>query len=92
MNADNYKENCLWLAFKDAGVKDHILEAMKTEFLQRKIPRKNILKLADVHNLFVTIRTEGDKNVQKMGPRDGFPVKLALIKDHYIHDFETDIC
>ena len=40
VDADNYKENCLWLAFKDAGVEAQILEAMKTEFLQRKIARK----------------------------------------------------
>lgn len=94
VDAENYKENCLWLAFKDAGVKAHILEAMKTEFLQRKIARKNIRKIADDHNLFVTITTDGktDGYGLKYGPRDGFPVKLALIKDHYIHDFQTDIC
>lgn len=94
VNSDNYKENCLWLAFKDAGVEDHTLEAMKTEFLDRKIARKNIRKIAEDHKLLVRITTEGktDGYGLKYGPRDGFPVELALIKDHYIHNFRTDIC
>jgi hypothetical protein len=94
VDADNYKENCLWLAFKDAGVEAQILEAMKTEFLQRKIARKNIRKIAEDHKLFVTITTDGktDGYGLKYGPRDGFPVELALINEHYIHNFKTDIC
>ena len=94
VEAENYKENCLWLAFKDAGVEAHILEAMKTEFLQRKIARKNIRKIAEEHKLFVSITTDGktDGYGLKYGPRDGFPVELALVRDHYIHNFKTDIC
>ncbi len=76
-----------------AGVEAHILEAMKTEFLQRKIARKNIRKIAEDHKLFVTITTDGktDGYGLKYGPRDGFPVELALVHDHYIHNFKTDI-
>ena len=87
-------ENCLWLAFKDAGVEAHTLEAMKTEFLDRKIARKNIRKIAEDHNLCVKITTDGKTDGYGLtyGPRDGFPVELALIKEHYIHNFSTDIC
>ena len=93
VNKVNYMENCLWLAFKDAGVEAHTLEAMKTEFKQRKIARKNIRKIAEDHKLFVTITTDGktDGYGLKYGPRDGFPVELALVHDHYIHNFKTDI-
>ena len=92
VHEDNYKDNCLWLAFKDAGVAEHILTAMKFEFLQRKIARKNIKKIAEEYKLCVTIRTEGDKNKITYGPSDGFNVSLSLIQDHYIHNFRTDIC
>ena len=61
VNKDNYKENCLWLAFKDAGVETHILESMKLEFKQRKIARKNIRKVAEDHKLLVTIATDDKK-------------------------------
>jgi DNA polymerase elongation subunit (family B) len=92
IDPNNYKENCLWLAFKDAGVCDKVLEAMRVEFKQRKIARKNIHKIAAQHNIYVTIRTIGDKNKLRYGPKDGYPVELALIKEHYIHNFRTDVC
>lgn len=38
----NYESNCLLLAFQSAGVPDKVLQAMKHDFLQRKISRKNI--------------------------------------------------
>ena len=93
VDAKNYKENCLWLAFKDAGVDLKTLEAIKTEFLDRKIARKNIRKVAEDHNLFVKITTDGKTDGYGLtyGPNDGYPVNIALIREHYIHNFETDI-
>jgi uncharacterized protein YprB with RNaseH-like and TPR domain len=94
INANDDNHCCLRLAFKDAGVEDHVLEAMKTEFLGRKIAPKNIRKIAEDHKLYVRITTDGktDGYGLKYGPRDGFPVELALIKEHYIHNFKTDVC
>jgi len=88
----NYVNNCLWLAFKSAGVSPPVLEAMKFDFIQRKISRKNIKKIAEQHNLHVTIHTDGDKNVIKYGSETGHRVELAIIKgsiDHYLHLYDT---
>lgn len=91
----NYLNNCLWLAFKSAGVSPVVLEAMKFDFIQRKISRKNVKKIAEQHNLHVIIHTDGDKNVIKYGSETGLRVELAIIKgretaiDHYIHYYST---
>ena len=59
---------------------------MKTQFLRRKISRKSIRDVAEQHDLYIEISTDQDKNMLKYGnPEKGFPVKLALYKDHYIH-------
>lgn len=89
VDASNYKTNCLWNAFQSAGVAVHILEAMKIEFLQRKIARKKLKVLAEEHRLRVTIHTDGCKNVDRYGPEEGFPVELAIIQHHYIHLYKT---
>jgi hypothetical protein len=93
---ENYNNNCLWLACKSAGVSDKTLEAMKFEFLQRKISRKNIRKIAERHNLCVKIRTDGDKNIIVYGNEKAegvTKVELAIITedtgDHYIHFYDT---
>ena len=93
---ENYNNNCLWLACKSAGLSYKTLEAMKFEFLQRKISRKNIRKIAERHNLCVKIRTDGDKNIIVYGnekAEDVTKVELAIITnvagDHYIHLYET---
>lgn len=87
---ENYDDNCLYNAFKSAGVSEAILNAMKTEFLRRKISRKNLRSIAEQHDLYIEISTDGDKNMLKYGkPEKGFPVKLALYKDHYIHLYKT---
>ena len=66
-----------------------VLEAMKLQFLRRKIARKNIRAIAEERALRVSIHSDGEKNVQVYGPEDGFEVQLALIKDHYIHYYRT---
>ena len=93
VNEKNYVNNCLWLAFKSAGVSPAVLEAMKFEFIQRKISRKNVKKIAEQHNLHVIIHTDGDENVIKYGNEtNSLRVELAIIKgpiDHYIHFYST---
>ena len=89
VDAENYQNNCLYNAFKSAGVSEAVLEAMKLQFLRRKIARKNIRAIAEEHALRVSIHSDGEKNVQVYGPEDGFEVQLALIKDHYIHYYRT---
>ena len=87
---ENYDDNCLYNAFKSAGVSEAILNAMKTEFLRRKISRKNLRSIAEQHDLYIEISTDQDKNMLKYGnPEKGLPVKLALYKDHYIHLYKT---
>lgn len=87
---ENYDDNCLYNAFKSAGVSEAILNAMKTQFLRRKISRKNLRYIAEQHDLYIEISTDEDKNILKYGnPEKGFPVKLALYKDHYIHLYKT---
>jgi len=91
VDVKNYNENCLWLAFKDAGVDANILESMKVSFRQRKIARKEIKSIAEKHNLYVIIHTKGDKNLVKCGPVEGYEVNLFLVNDHYIHNFKTEV-
>ncbi len=82
---ENYDSNCLWNAFQSAGVSEAVLQAMKTQFLRRTISRRNIRDIAEQHNLYVEIHTDGDKDVVKYGDKDGFHVQVACIMDHYIH-------
>ena len=89
VDSKNHKENCLYLAFVSAAVPPPTLDALKLQFLRRKIARKNLRSIAEEHNLHVTIRTEGKSKLQTYGPHDGFPVRLALIQDHYIHLYKT---
>ena len=87
---ENYQDNCLYNAFQSAGVSEDILNAMKTQFLRRKISRKALRTIAEQHSLYIQISTDQDKNMLKYGnPEKGFPVKLALYKDHYIHLYQT---
>lgn len=87
---ENYQDNCLYNAFQSAGVSSDILNAMKTQFLRRKISRKALRTIAEQHSLYIEISTDQDKNMLKYGnPEKGFPVKLALYKDHYIHLYKT---
>ena len=87
----NYKKNCLQLAFEQAGVSGKIIEALKQEILRRVISRKNLKILAEKHDLYITIRTEGDKDVVKFGNKENKPIELALIEGHYIHFTKTKI-
>lgn len=95
VDPENYESNCLLLAFQSAGVSDKVLQAMKHDFLQRKISRKNIKQIAETHNLCVKIRTDGDKNIIVYGNEKAAGsqlVQLAIIKgvvDHYIHFYKT---
>jgi len=87
---ENYDDNCLYNAFQSAGVAEATLNAMKTQFLRRKISRKNLREIAEQHDVYIEISTDQDKNTLKYGnPQTGFPVKLALYKDHYIHLYKT---
>ena len=88
VEASNYDDNCLLLAFRSAGVEEPILNAMKTQFLRRTISRKNIEVIAETHGLYVTIQTDQDKR-KAFGPVNGFPVSLALFNEHYIHLYDT---
>ena len=94
VDAENYQDNCLWHAFKSAGVDDKTLEALKHKIKRRTISRSNIKQLAEEHNLYITVRTQGDEeHFKKFGPEDGFQVDLALVSDpagdHYIHYYKT---
>ena len=77
VDAENYQNNCLYNAFKSAGVSEAVLEAMKLQLLRRKIARKNIRAIAEEHALRVSIHSDGEKNVQVYGPEDGFEVQLC---------------
>ena len=55
---ENYDNNCLYNAFKSAGVSEDILNAMKTQFLRRTISRKNLEEIALLHGLFIEISTD----------------------------------
>lgn len=91
IETENYENNCLWLAFKSAGVNPTILQAMKFEFLRRTISRTSIEKIAENHNLYVEIRTDKDHNVIRYGdPITGFPVQIGSILDHYFHFCDTE--
>jgi inorganic pyrophosphatase len=89
VNKNNYDDNCLLQAFRSAGVEEKKLNAMKTEFLRRTISRKNIRKIAEEQKLYITIKTEGDKNIIKYGDKRNMHVPIALIHGHYIHLFQT---
>ena len=92
IDKENYKTNCLWNAFKSAGVDEKVLNAMKTYFLRRTISRKNIEQIARTHALRVELHSaEGFRKVQKYGEEGGHLVELALYHDHYIHLYKTKI-
>lgn len=94
VEASNYDDNCLLLAFRSAGVEEPILNAMKTQFLRRTISRKNIEIIAETHDLYVTIWSDKINDTKPLrrkafGPVNGFPVSLALFNEHYVHLYDT---
>jgi hypothetical protein len=89
---ENYKNNCLYNAFKAQGVAEEVLEAMTHMVKRRKVSRMNIRSLAEDFDLRVTIRTDGDRNNVHYGAPDGHPVDLALLHDHYfVYKTKTNI-
>jgi hypothetical protein len=48
-------------------------------------------KVADAHNLFITIKRDETGHSKSYGPKTGHPVPLALIENHYVHVFRTPI-
>ena len=89
VDPENYDNNCLLLVFKAAGVAKSALAAMRTQFLRRKISRHKLSLIADEHKLYITVRTDGDQNVVKLGVENDHPIELALFKEHYFHFYKT---
>jgi hypothetical protein len=90
----NYKEICLWLAFRSAGVSKVVLEDIKIAVLRRTMSQKNIKVLAIRHSLYVVIHSHcnDQKKTAKFGNAEHFRVDLGLYRGHYIHYYKTDIC
>ena len=87
---DNYDDNCLYNAFKSAGVAESVLNAIKVCTLMRKVSRRSLKPLAEQHDLYIELSTDQDKDLLKYGnPTTGYPVRLALYKEHYIHLYRT---
>ena len=90
IEATNYVNNCLWLAFKQAGVEKSILESMKRQFLRRTISRKNIAEIAKQNDLYVEIRSgEHGDNTIRYGDKKNKLVSIGIFNNHYIHMYET---
>lgn len=85
----NYVDNCLCLAMESAGVHPVVLEDLRAACMLRAIPRRKIQEVAIRYGLRVEIRTFGSQNVLRVGPENGFQVKLAFFERHYFHDFRT---
>ena len=92
--SENYNDNCLLLALKDCGVKDSILEDLKKNFVCKKISKNKLKPIAEKYNLYITLRCNLEESVDKKGkygnPND-YRCDLALLNEHYIHNFRTCI-
>jgi len=86
---ENYKENCIYKAFKAAGCSNTVLADLAATCRMRKVSRKNLKIIADRHKLLIKIHTDGDRNLVVVGPRDGETVELGLLHEHYFHYHKT---
>ena len=89
VDPNNYDNNCLLLAFEAAGVAKSAISAMRTQFLRRKISRHKLSSIADEHNLYIVVRTDGDNNIVQYGVENDHSIELALFEEHYFHFFKT---
>jgi hypothetical protein len=89
VDPDEYIDNCLCKAMESAGVPARVLEDLRASCIMRSIPRRKLKEVADKYKLSIELRTHGSHNTNTYGPADGFKVRLALFKQHYIHDFDT---
>ena len=90
VDPENYRNNCLYNALQSSGVDPQILEAFQAIVRTRKVSVKNLRVFANDHNLrIVCDRDESTAHAITCGPKDGFPVHLAIIDGHYIHLYDT---
>ena len=71
-------ENCFITALKSAGIETSKVEQMCRG---REIPTRVIRDIADAHDLFITIKSNREKNY---GNREtGTPIEMGLLGNHY---------
>ena len=90
----NYIQNCLWLALQNAGVSEEVLGALECEFKMRSISRTKLKDIAEKYNLYIEVCSDRDNaihNKTKFGKPSENIICLAIIEDHWIHNFKTDI-
>ncbi len=91
----NYKENCLYLALKDAGVEENILQALSMEFRMRNIAMNKLKEICEKYNLYIQIPQTSNRCLKRFGnPETSInkePINLSILEAHYFHNFKTDI-
>ena len=76
------------------GVSEEILSSLECEFKMRSISRTKLKDIAEKHNLYIEVssdRENGNGIKFKYGNRNEKVIRLAIIEDHWIHNFKTDI-
>ena len=81
VNADNYKENCFIHALK-GQVEESIIQDCKYMIRGKYVPVKCIKKIAEKHNLYITVKLE-NMNYRKYGDKRNREVKMCLLDNHY---------
>ena len=81
---ENYDDNCLVLALKQAGVSNDILANIRTLVKNRNIPMCKIGDIANKHNLHISVRkVEDNKNRIHYGNKELEEIKIGLIDEHF---------
>ena len=86
----NYQENCLIKAFRNYGLDEAIISDIKLECKNRCIPMCKLKKIAEQHNLFISVKKYKNKrdvgcggHKLKFGTKTEKPIELCLLDDHY---------
>ncbi len=86
---ENYKDNCLVLALRSAGVASTICNTLKTECHRRIISMKHLKNIANDNDLHISVFKNGRTTHYNNTATTRVP--LALYQEHYIHLYKTDI-
>ncbi len=77
-----HKNNCLYHALKAGGMSTDKLEALKIEFYQRDISRKNLKKIAERLEIEIYLSNSKDRNTETYG-NSKEKYNINLIEGHY---------
>lgn len=81
---DEYKLNCLEIAFNKAGIEESKFNKLKTLIRTRYIPQKDLKTVAEQLQVYITLcKLDSHNNTTYYGNKDHQKISIGLIDEHY---------